>query len=180
MGLALARALKSRGASVTLVAGPGVDKLPGCGFVPVISARDMLAAVKKRFARCDVFVSVAAVADYRPTSRVAKKLPKKKLGLRLALVPNPDILGEMGRLKKNQIVVGFALQDSLRDKGKAVRKMREKRCDIMVLNSVDAMDSDKISAALILSDRSARNLGTISKEACASKICQAIRNLRNF
>ncbi len=183
MGLALAQAFKARGAFVTLIAGPGVEKLPGLKCIPVTSARDMLAVAKQHFPRCDAFISVAAVADYRPAGYQSKKMPKKAGGLRLKLVANPDILSEMGRSKKKQITVGFSLQDSVRtarDVSAALRKMRAKRCDLMVLNSLDAMDSKKISAKLIFPDRSVSNLGTISKEACASKICQAIQKLTSF
>ncbi len=179
MGLALAKALKSRGARVTLVAGPGVDKTQGFNCHSVVSAREMLSQVRRRFARCDVFISVAAVADYRPMAYSRRKMEKNNSRMTVELVPNPDILAEMGERKKNQMVVGFSLQDSMQNLSKARKKMRAKRCDIIVLNAVDSMDSASIQAKLIFSNGAVRNLGKISKEGCALKICQAILEKTN-
>lgn len=180
MGLALAAEFRRRGARVTLVSGPGVEVPSGLSVVPVVSAREMLAAVKKRFSKCDVFVSVAAVSDYRPATAWRGKMERQKSIWTLQLVPNPDILAETARRKKKQFCVGFSLENSAGNIDRASLKMRRKNCDMMVLNSIPSMGSGRIDAKLLLADGSVKRLGKISKDICATKICQTILEEANF
>ena len=177
MGFALARELKSLGFRVSMVLGPGIDPPPGIAWVRVVSARQMLQEVSRHFPRCDVFISCAAVSDFRPASPSRKKIHRREKSLAVRLVPNPDILREMGRRKKKQICVGFALEDRM-DARRAFAKMRAKNCDLMVLNSVDSIESGRISATLLFKDQRAQKLGKISKTACAKMICRAILKSR--
>jgi phosphopantothenoylcysteine decarboxylase / phosphopantothenate---cysteine ligase len=112
MGYAVARAAHEAGARVTLVSGPVTLATPtGVERVDVQSADEMLEAVKKAVKGSDVFVSVAAVADYKAKSRAAQKIKKgAAAGLRLDLVENPDILAYVSGLKDRPFCVGFAAE----------------------------------------------------------------------
>src|SRR5688572_15344854 len=111
MGYALAQAAVEAGARVTLVSGPtALDPPPQVERVDVMSAEDMLAAVKQRVGTADVFVSVAAVADYRPSKASEQKIKKSDANLALELVPTTDILAYVAGLPKPPFCVGFAAE----------------------------------------------------------------------
>ncbi len=111
MGYALARALVHAGARVELVSGPVALPAPyGVHRVSVNSAREMHAAVMARVERADVFIGVAAVADYRPLDAQEHKIKKSSASLQLELVPNPDILAEVAALPEPPFCVGFAAE----------------------------------------------------------------------
>ena len=98
MGFAVARAARAAGHEVTLIAGPVALKTPpGVTRIDVVSARDMLNAVRTIIARADVLVMTAAVADWRPARRAARKLKKTEMSDTLHLVRNPDILKTIDR-----------------------------------------------------------------------------------
>jgi phosphopantothenoylcysteine decarboxylase / phosphopantothenate---cysteine ligase len=136
MGVELARAARRQGAEVTLVMGPThLSPEPGFHWIPVVSAADMLGAVRERFDECDVFIAAAAVADYRPAERVEGKIKKGAKQRTLELVRNTDILKTVTKNRRDgQTIVGFSLES--RDLLKNGRKKLEaKRCDLMVVNT---------------------------------------------
>ncbi|MBR0506392.1 MAG: phosphopantothenoylcysteine decarboxylase, partial [Kiritimatiellae bacterium] len=99
MGFAVARAARAAGHEVTLIAGPVALKTPpGVTRIDVVSARDMLDAVRTVIARADVLVMTAAVADWRPARRASRKLKKTEMSDPLHRVRNPDILKTVNRL----------------------------------------------------------------------------------
>ncbi len=112
MGYAVARAAREAGAKVTLVSGPTALATPaGVLRVDVESAQQMLEAVKKSVSSADVFVAVAAVADYRVANQSKQKIKKgERKGMTLELVENPDILAYVARLAKPPFCVGFAAE----------------------------------------------------------------------
>lgn len=113
MGFALARACAAAGAEVVLVAGPVSLPTPyGVKRVDVQSAHDMRAAVLQQVGAMDVFIGVAAVADYRPLQTAEHKIKKTESGgkLTLELVANPDILAEVAALPAAPFCVGFAAE----------------------------------------------------------------------
>ena len=123
MGYAVARAAREAGASVTLVSGPvALATPPGVTRIDVRTAAEMFEAVKKAVKACDVFVSVAAVADYRVKNRAAQKLKKGNGGLSLELEENPDILAWVAALPKPPFCIGFAAESE-----KLSQHAREKR-----------------------------------------------------
>jgi len=132
-GYEIASAAKSRGLSVTLVSGPTLLTPPkGVKFISVESAEDMRRAVLKFIKKSDCMIMTAAVADWRPKYYARRKM--KKLGERLiSLVENPDILAEVGRLKKKRVLVGFALETENLEKN-ALKKLKDKNLDIIVAN----------------------------------------------
>jgi phosphopantothenoylcysteine decarboxylase/phosphopantothenate--cysteine ligase len=111
MGYAVARAAREAGAEVVLVSGPvALDPPAGVRVVRVETALEMREAALAEARRADVFVAVAAVADYRPERVPDGKPAKDPKGLRLTLLPNPDIVAEVGRLEPRPFVVGFAAE----------------------------------------------------------------------
>lgn len=111
MGYALADALIKQGAEVTLVTGPVAITPPyGVRLISVMSAEEMLNAVMTYVAECEVFFSVAAVADYKPAISHSQKIKKNKEELTLDLVPTVDILASVAALPRAPFCVGFAAE----------------------------------------------------------------------
>ncbi len=127
MGYAVARAARRAGAAVTLVSGPvGFGPPQGVDRINVISALDMHAAVMARAAVADIFIAVAAVADYRVASAAEHKLKKDAGGIPpVELVENPDILAEVAALKNGPFCVGFAAEScNLEEYAQAKRRRK--------------------------------------------------------
>src|SRR3989338_8714016 len=111
MGYAVAQAALEQGAEVVLVSGPtALAKPSGAQRIDVESAAQMFDAVKQRAGDCDIFIGVAAVADYRVAQPSEQKIKKKADTLTLELVPNPDILAHVASLPKPPFCVGFAAE----------------------------------------------------------------------
>jgi phosphopantothenoylcysteine decarboxylase / phosphopantothenate---cysteine ligase len=134
MGYAVAQAAAELGADVVLVSGPvALQTPPGVARVDVVTAAEMFNAVKGQAASADIFISVAAVADYRVAEISEQKIKKEKGGLALDLVPNPDILAYVAGLPKPPFCVGFAAEsENLRRN--AMAKRRAKNVPLLVAN----------------------------------------------
>ncbi len=137
MGYALATAAARRGWKVDLVSGPVALASPeGVRVHRVTSAAEMLAACEPLFADCDLFIAVAAVADYRPREVSAQKQKKSDGARMLELVPTVDVLRTLAARKRaEQMVVGFAAETHDVE-AYARRKLVEKRLDWIVANDV--------------------------------------------
>ena len=138
MGFALAEVCAERGAEVTLVSGPVVlqTKHPSIKRIDVESAAEMYEAATKAFAKADVGILCAAVADFTPKTIADKKIKRKGDNLKLELQPTQDIAAALGASKKKkQMLVGFALEtnDELKN---AQEKLRRKNLDFIVMNSL--------------------------------------------
>jgi phosphopantothenoylcysteine decarboxylase/phosphopantothenate--cysteine ligase len=135
MGAALAAEAAARGATVTVVLGPGAVAPGGAEVVPVETAEEMRDAVLARFDQVDAVVMAAAVADFRPKSIADQKL-KKDAGIPdVVLEPTPDILAELGERRAHQILVGFAAEtEDLEGAGR--RKLASKHLDLVIVNRV--------------------------------------------
>lgn len=136
MGFAVAAAAAAAGAEVSLIAGPtGLATPPRVARVDVRSAAEMRHAVFERVDACDVFVSAAAVADYRPAEFSAHKIKKSSASRALELVPTQDILAELASRPKRPFTVGFAAEtDNVL--GYAREKLERKRLDLIAANRV--------------------------------------------
>ncbi|MGE5468038.1 MAG: bifunctional phosphopantothenoylcysteine decarboxylase/phosphopantothenate--cysteine ligase CoaBC [Ignavibacteria bacterium] len=136
MGFALARAFRDAGAEVTLVAGPVALPTPrGVARIDVTTAEEMRAAVQRALLGQQLFVGVAAVADYRPSGAAEHKIKKSAAPLTLQLEPNPDILAEVAARADAPFCVGFAAES--RDLATyARRKLEEKKLRLVVGNLV--------------------------------------------
>jgi phosphopantothenoylcysteine decarboxylase/phosphopantothenate--cysteine ligase len=137
MGYALANAAAQQGADVILISGPTAGNIthPNVSVVAVTTAAQMLAACMDVYTNTDALIMAAAVADFQPTEKAQQKI-KKQAGIpSLSLAPTPDILSKLGEGKKNQILIGFALetQDALAN---AQKKLASKNLDAIVVNSL--------------------------------------------
>ena len=179
MGYALAAAGAARGWEVDLVSGPVLLGPPtGVRVHRVVSAAEMFAACEPLFGGCDLFIAVAAVADYRPREVFAQKQKKQSAEHRLELVPTIDILKTLGARKMpGQIVVGFAAETNDVE-AYARRKLAEKNLDWIVANDVSrpevGMGADANTVVLIGADGTRRNFGPAPKAEVAEFILSGV------
>jgi len=139
MGISLAVGAANRGAGVTLIAGPThlVADHPGIKRIDVGSAAEMHEAVTQEAPHADIVIMAAAVADYTCKKKSPVKIKKSREAMCLELVPTQDILLEIGKKKKkNQIIVGFALETD-HELDNARQKLKNKNLDYIVLNSLN-------------------------------------------
>lgn len=137
MGFAIAEEAASRGASVTLITGPVHLSTPKHVYrKDVVSAEEMKNAILHYFDDSDVLIMAAAVADYKPKVVSDEKIKKKNAKLSLELVKTDDILKEIVKNKKQQFVVGFALETN-NEQENAKQKLVHKNLDAIVLNSLN-------------------------------------------
>ncbi|MBU3949571.1 MAG: bifunctional phosphopantothenoylcysteine decarboxylase/phosphopantothenate--cysteine ligase CoaBC [Proteobacteria bacterium] len=147
MGYAIARAAEHRGADVTLVSGPvNLEPPVNITMVNTVSAKDMAKAVFDNMENCDIIIKTAAVSDYRPKEAAKQKIKKGMDEISLVLQKNEDILFELGKNKKNRVLIGFAAETENLEKN-AKDKLARKNLDIIVGNLVgersDEEDDEK-------------------------------------
>jgi len=174
MGAALARAALERGHEVTIVSGPVEIEYPAAARVlPVVSTEEMLEVAAGVFPNCDGLIGVAAPCDYRPVRVAPGKITKTGEPLELHLVETPDIVATLGANKQGQWLVGFALETD-DHRLRALAKLEKKCCDLMVVNSPDAMNSSETQVEII--DRSGNLVESIagSKEDVGRRIIAVI------
>lgn len=180
-GYAIAGALARAGARVTLVSGPvSLDPPAGVDFVPVETAREMLDACQSALP-ADLFVSVAAVADWRPSRAAAKKMKLKEGDgdphPTLELSENPDILATLSRKKKHRptLVIGFAAETH-EVEALAIAKLKRKRCDWIVANDVsgDVMGGTMNEVSLVTRDGVEDRWPRMTKEDVAARLVARI------
>lgn len=176
MGFAVAAAARAAGAEVTLVAGPVVLPTPeGVQRIDVETAAEMSAAVEREAAGLDVFVGTAAVADYRPAIRAARKLKKTGERLDLSLERTADILAGVAARADRPFVVGFAAEThDVEDYARA--KLESKNLDLIAANEVgDGKVFDKDDNALVVLWRDGRiGVGPASKDEVARRLIEII------
>ena len=184
MGFALAEEAVSRGAEVTLVAGPTTIDVPaGASVVRVRSAREMHAAVMAEVDRSDVVIMAAAVADYAPAGGAQATKIEKGGGLILELERTPDILLDLGRRRgetARPVLVGFAAQTG-DPVAPARRKLETKRADLIVANDVTApgsgFDVDTNQVTIVARDIPDQRLPLMSKRDVARHIFDRVETL---
>lgn len=137
MGFSLAEESAKRGAKVILISGPSSlsVKNQNIELYPVTSAKEMYDEVFRHYQNVDIAIASAAVSDYTPKIVAKEKIKKNDDELTIELVKNPDILKTMGEKKKNQFLVGFALETQNEEEN-AKDKLVKKNLDIIVLNSL--------------------------------------------
>lgn len=171
MGYGIARAALGAGAKVTLVTGPSSQPLPaGANAIPVQTAAEMFEAVKRHANKADIFIGVAAVADYRvdkPREHKIKKTDKTELTLRL--VPNPDILGWVAAQKNPPFTVGFAAESQHLEKF-ADEKRRRKKVNVIVANLAQNAIGATDNEVMLLDDSGKHALPLATKESIARDI----------
>ncbi|MCL1926063.1 MAG: bifunctional phosphopantothenoylcysteine decarboxylase/phosphopantothenate--cysteine ligase CoaBC [Syntrophorhabdaceae bacterium] len=178
MGFAMAVVARRFGAEVTLVTGP--TRLPDPPFLKVErvrSAQEMGNAVAAAGENANAIVMAAAVADVRPAAPAARKIPKNELMEKIDVVRTDDILANLGELKRNRVLVGFAAETNDLE-AKAREKMRKKNLDAIVANDVSrgdiGFDSDRNEVKVLFSDGTTLDLVKASKDAIATAVWRAI------
>ena len=150
MAFALAAEAAAAGAQVSLVSGPVHLPTPDrVGRTDVESAEQMLEAVMGRVADTDIFIGVAAVADYRPATIEAQKIKKNADSMTLALVKNPDIISRVAALSDGPMVVGFAAEtEHLEANG--TEKLKRKGLDLLFANkATETFNSDEVTVTAL-------------------------------
>ena len=186
MGYALAATASCRGADVTLVSGPvNLPLPPGVKTIQVKTAREMHHEVLNCFNDADIVIKAAAVADFRPETEADQKIKKNDSVTSLNLTPNPDILFELGQLRKTRkktlVLVGFAAEsDNHLEEGR--RKLKEKNLDLLAVNDIMAADSgfdvDTNRITLLARNGSEEELPLLSKEETAMRIWDQVVKLQ--
>ena len=179
MGFSLAKEAAELGAIVTLITGPTAQIIshPNILIVNVVSTQEMFVAVKEYYLNTDIAIAAAAVADYKPETQVLQKIKKKTDLLTLNLIPTQDILAYMGSHKKNQYLIGFALETNNAIEN-AKEKLYNKNLDGIVLNSLQdsgagfSVSTNKIT--YIHANQSINKFPLQSKSDCAKVIFKQI------
>ena len=181
MGIALARAAYIAGAEVTLICGPGITEPPAyLNPVRIRSAFDMYQAVIKLFEDCEVFISSAAVADFKPAEFRKEKIKKKEEFSELILQPTKDILKEISQKKNNQLVVGFSVETrDMIENSKA--KLVNKNLDLIVMNNPmekgAAFDAETNIVTVLYKDGHTDSWPVMSKLDVSKKLMTVIKKL---
>lgn len=178
-GYALAQAAFAAGADVTLISGPVALKAPyGVTVVSVTSARDMQEAVMSRLRGTDVFIGVAAVADWRPTQTETHKIKKDTNGTpNLTLCANPDILaGVTASPDRPACVVGFAAETE-NEIAQAQVKLTKKGLDMIVANNAPNTFGKGSNCATLITTDAARGLPELDKIDLAREILVSVARM---
>ena len=178
MGYAIARAAARAGARVTLVSGPVSLALPlGVERISVRSALEMHGEVLARAGEADVFIGVAAVADYRVEQVAAQKLKKEAGGPpEIRLVPNPDILAEVAALPRPPFCVGFAAESENLEEY-AQRKRQRKGIPLLVGNLIQDGFGGEDNRVILFDDRGSHPLPAASKDLLARQLIAHVAQL---
>ena len=149
MGYALAQAARAVSPNVVLISGPAALTPPaGVQFVSVTTTQEMARAVLARFPRSDVVIMAAAVCDFKPRHLVKSKIKKRGFSGVLKLAPTIDILAELGRRKRSQLLVGFAAETNALIRN-ATDKLKRKRLDLIVANDAKAFEAETNRVTLL-------------------------------
>ncbi len=179
MGYSIAHAATEMGAEVTLISGPALLKPPlDAKVINVVSTQQMLNAVMESIGTQDIFVSVAAVSDYRPSKPSTQKIKKSEQPLTLELTPNIDILAKIASLPNAPFCVGFAAEsENLLEY--AEHKRQRKKLPLIAANlATEAMGQDE-STLTLLDDAGSHPLPHAPKIVLARMLLQHIVNMLN-
>ena len=174
MAFALAAEAANADAKVTLISGPVTQQTPPrVKRINVESAEEMLAKVMEFRSEMDIFIGVAAVADYRPVEVAEEKIKKDDEAINLKLIKNPDIISKVSQLTENPFTVGFAAEtNSVLINGR--KKLHKKKLDLLFANNaIDTFNSDSIKVTAI-AQNSEHQLGPANKSVVARKMIELI------
>ncbi len=183
MGFELAKEAAKLGAEVILISGPSHLSLKNSNIklLRVTSAREMYEAAHEFYPTMDVAIAAAAVSDYMPKTVEKEKMKKQEAVLTLELIPTRDILASLGKLKKKQKLIGFALETN-NELENAKGKLERKNLDFIVLNSLRdegagfKSDTNKIK---IITKNEVKAFGLKSKSEVARDILNEVILLLN-
>lgn len=181
MGFAIASAAANLGAEVFLISGPSNQQIKHSLVhrVDVVSAEEMYDASHMYFKDVDIAILSAAVADYKPKKSASQKIKKTDTALELSLSPTKDILASLGAIKKQQYLVGFALETNNEIKN-AKGKLKRKNLDAIILNSLQdkgaGFENDTNKITIIDKEFNEKAFKLKSKVAVAKDIMNEIVN----
>jgi phosphopantothenoylcysteine decarboxylase/phosphopantothenate--cysteine ligase len=174
MGYAIAQAARELGAQVTLVSGPVSLTAPaGVQTLGVNTASEMFETVKQHVSQCDIFIGVAAVADYRVAQPNAHKLKKSDAPLTLELTPNPDILAHVAQLPQPPFCVGFAAE-SQNLAEYAEKKRQQKKLPLLVGNLAQSAIGSDDNELVLFDDEGQHRLPRADKLTLARELMRYI------
>ena len=179
MGMALAHECIQAGAKTTLIIGSiSIDIEKRAEVIRIVSAEDMYKAVMQRIESQDLFISCAAVADFRPKHISGKKIKKNNNSVTIELIENKDILASVCQLNKKPICIGFAAEtENFIDNARA--KLASKQCEAIILNDVSqseiGLNSDENEVHFITKE-DCEKIEKNSKHIIAEKVIQKITN----
>lgn len=180
MGAALARAALALGHTVTIVSGPVAVAYPrGARVYPVTTTGEMLAACLEVLPEVDGVIAAAAPCDFEPAMRHVGKLPRQDRGLTLQLRPTVDVVATLAQQvstaaePRRPWFVAFALEVGA-DQDRAVAKLRRKRCDLIMVNDLPAMNATE-TAVCVLSPEGQIATAAGTKTAVARRLLQLIQ-----
>ncbi|MCP4802079.1 bifunctional phosphopantothenoylcysteine decarboxylase/phosphopantothenate--cysteine ligase CoaBC [Flavobacteriaceae bacterium] len=182
MGFEIAKAASNLGAEVRLITGPTHQKISSnlITVIPVVSAQEMYEQVHQFYENCDIAILSAAVADYKIKFISNQKIKKEEHSLTLELEKTQDILASLGKLKNNQLLVGFALETD-NEITNAIKKLKNKNLDLIVLNSLSdkgaGFGTNTNKVTLIKRDLSTTNFPLKSKAEVSKDILNEILKL---
>jgi phosphopantothenoylcysteine decarboxylase/phosphopantothenate--cysteine ligase len=177
MGMALAHECIQAGAKTTLIIGSiSIDIEKRAEVIRIVSAEDMYKAVMQRIESQDLFISCAAVADFRPNHISGNKIKKNNSSVTLELIENKDILASVCKLNKKPICIGFAAEtENFIENAKA--KLASKHCEVIILNDVSqseiGLNSDQNEVHFITKEN-CEKIEKNSKQIIAEKVIQKV------
>lgn len=177
MGYAVAQAAVDAGASVTLVTGRTSLPTPaGVVRVDVVTAREMHTAVMARTNECDIFIAVAAVADYHVVDARNHKIKRGDGGMTVELAPNPDILADVASLERPPFCVGFAAEtENMR--AYAQEKRRKKRVPLIAANLAQEAFGREDNALTLFYDAGEHEIARAPKIVVARRLVEHIASM---
>lgn len=176
MGYSLAAAAIAHGHEVELVTGPAEQSPPaGCSIHRIETTDQLRQKCVDLFPHCDGVIATAAVCDYRPKERISGKITKTGKPIVLELVETSDVLAELGSAKEHRWVVGFALE-SQDPRNNAMRKLRMKNCNCIVLNDTSAIGSLTNTVEVLSPDAETIALFRGTKEEVADRLLGLIES----
>lgn len=178
MGYEIAKQARDMGAEVVLVSGPtNLSSPDGVTLVSVQTTREMYSAIEQEFNSCDVLIKAAAPLDYRPTVVEDQKIKKGDGDLTITFTRNPDIVAHFGKIKDQQILVGFAAETENLIQN-AQKKIESKNLDFIVANYVGGDDSgfksDSNKATLIYKNGETKDIPKMTKMELSRVILDSV------
>ena len=182
MGYALAEAALAEGHDVTLISGPvNLEAPQNIKLISVSTSDEMFEAVHRHADQCDICVSCAAVADYKPANVSSTKIKKRGVKFSLELIPTRDILSSLQNKDRQFLVVGFAAETNDVE-ANARNKLRTKHCDIIVANDVSSadagMESDQNEVTIFFGTGETKKISRAPKKIIARALVKIFSNTR--
>jgi len=176
MGYAIAEAAIEAGHDVVLISGPVTVVRPrGVAVIPVSTSDEMFDAVARQSRNCEILVMCAAVADYKPAKISKSKIKKRRENISLELVPTRDILASLPK-DRQYLLVGFAAETENVEEN-ALKKLREKNCDIIVANDARVgMESDENEVEILFGNGETKKISRSSKKIISRELVKIFEN----